>query len=520
MDYKSSIRALGVTSGALIYTAWAIVLSRHTGQGEAVFATTIAGREAPVDDVHLMDGPTMTVVPQVVKLDPAASVAQVIQATHDSFWDVLKHSQHGMRRSLTASSKHNTQLFDTLVNILVQEDVRERFADDMFQIYGPKPRWQTEWTSLDVEEDSDGFLFRLGSHMSEQKIDFILEQLVALVGRIIENFDAFIESVDILGHEERQWLLDSPDAVGPTFQTLHGCFETIAEKYPDKIALQWQKAVSFTYFELEAKTDQMAFFLTLQGVEADDLVPILLERSPIMIVTIIAILKLGAAYVPLSPENTPDRNLLIIRETKANLVLIESMHANDFADQGVTSVLLDTVDLSNLPTDKPEYHVSPDQLAYIIYTSGSTGDPKGVMIKHRAVSAAMDSIFAFEGRVHSESRTLQFSNYVFDASVYETFVTLSSGHTLCMAPTDRLLSDLAGVIDEMAVSQCFLTPTVARLLDPKSVPSLKALTVGGEPVTPDVVEVWSEGHTLVNAYGPTETSNLPHRRPWPLASKW
>ena len=520
VHYKPMIKALGVTLGAFVYTAWAILLARHTGHNDVVFATTIAGRDVPIDHINLLDGPTMSVVPQAISLDPRSSIARAVQATHDSFWDVLKHSQYGMRDSLIASNQQDRQLFDTLVNILVQEDGGERFSDRIFQVYGPKPRWQTEWTSLDVEEEKDGCLFRISSKMSEQRADFILEQLSTILDSMVNDYNASIGSIDVLGEEERRWLIGSPAVSWTTVETLHGRFEAMVEKYPDRTALQWQMEAAYTYRELDVMSDQMAFFLTKNGIKYGDIVPVLLEKSPIMIIAILAVLKIGAAYVPLSHNNPVDRNLFIVHEAKARLVLTESAHENYFTTQTIALLLLDGIDLSKLPIGTFKSQVSPDQLAYIIYTSGSTGQPKGVMIKHRSAAAAISSMIAFEGRENRAFKTLQFSNYVFDASLYDIFVPLGSGHTLCMSPTDRLLSELATVINEMEVSHCFLTPTVTRLLDPKSVPSLKVLTVGGEPVTPDVVETWSEGHTLINAYGPTETSIMvtmrflsPHANP-------
>lgn len=195
------------------------------------------------------------------------------------------------------------------------------------------------------------------------------------------------------------------------------------------------------------------------------------------------------------------------RRNQSDTGSYETVLQEHLPDDKLAKILLDSVDLTKFSADDPNVTVKVDELAYVIYTLGSTGQPKGVMIQHQAIAAAIDSIISFESRDNERHKTLQFSNYTFDASVYDIFVPLGSGHTLCMAPTDRLLSDLANVINEMDVTHCLLTPTVARLLDPKDAPSLKALTVGGESITTDVVEKWSQGpHTLIGAYGPTETS--------------
>lgn len=508
MDVKSVTRALNVTSSSLIYAAWALLLSRHTGLSEAVFATAIAGREAPIEGAGLLDGPTLTIVPQRIALDAKASLADLVRQTHNSFWDVLKHSQHGMRRALAAANHDKAPLLDTMVNILVNDRKDEAISGKIFHPYGPKPTWQTEWTTLDVEEDENGFLFRMNAAMPARRIEYVLGQLAVILAQMQQNANVSHASIDALGADERAWLSSSDYTIETKPQTLHGRFEAVVQKYPGNIAVAWLNGESTTYAQLDVSATQMANFLLQQGVKSDQLIPIILEKSPLLIIVILAILKTGAAYVPLSPENPVQRNVSIAQETDARFVLTETAHQGYFAGHDVTTLLVDQIALTEQSVEKPLTKVLPEQLAYVIYTSGSTGQPKGVMIEHQAVASAIESIISFEGREGRQFRTLQFSNYVFDVSVYDIFVPLSSGHTLCMAPTDKLLSDLPAVINEMEVNHCFLTPTVARLLDPKAVPSLKVLTVGGESVTSDIVEKWSKDRELLNGYGPTETSIL------------
>ena len=508
MDLKASAQGLGVTSGSLIYTAWAIILARHTGLAEAVFATAIAGREIPLYQVASLDGPTLTVVPQRVVLDPKATLRQAVKTVHDSFWEVLKYSQHGMRHALSASSQQTSQLFDTMVNILVKDGSTERYSDQVFQQYGPKPSWQTEWGTLDIEEEREGLQLRFSAPMPQRRIDFILEELTVVLTKIVEDASENIEVIDPVGEAEREWLSSADYSIRSKPSLLHDRFEKMAQRYPASIALQWQTKEGFTYRQLDMMSNQMAAFLGKNGVKPGTLVPLLLSKSPNLIIAILALLKLGAAYVPLSPENPVERNAFILQETKAVVVLSELEHQGTVAELRGQILMLDQVDLSRFSPERTAHKARPSELAYVLYTSGSTGRPKGVMVEHQSAAAAIDSIIHFEGLEHHHSKTLQFSNYVFDVSVYDIFVTLGSGDTLCLAPQDRLLSDLQSVIREMEVSHCFLTPTVARLLEPEAVPSLKSLTVGGEAVTPDIIQKWSEGHSLKNGYGPTETSIL------------
>lgn len=509
-DVNRAAAMLGVTLGTIVYTAWAMVLCRHTGASEATFATAISGRELPIDGIESMDGPAMSVIPQRIIVDPSATIKNTLQESYSKFWASIKYSQTGIRKALSLSGHQNTRLFDTFVNIRVKDKVNQYPTERVFEIYGKAPVWRTEYTTLDVEEDEEGLHFTLVSPIEEIRLGFILDEFVNALSKLVDiqaggNLNS---SVDILSKQEQHWLssMSLHKYIEP--RNLHSRFELIVQQCPERIAVQWQQLESISYRSLDTRANQLSNYLLSQGFKAGDLIPLLLGKSPTMIVAVLAVLKIGAAYVPLSPENPLERNLYILHEIKATSVLTETAYKTYFPDHETKSICLDEVDVSGYSARKTVIQVKPNQLAYLIFTSGSTGQPKGVMVEHQSAAAAIDSIIEFEGRACQVHRTLQFSNYVFDVSVYDIFVALGSGHILCLAPSDRLLSELAVVINEMQVTHCFLTPTVARLLKPEDVPLLKVLTVGGEAVTADVIATWADGHTLINGYGPTETSIL------------
>lgn len=154
--------------------------------------------------------------------------------------------------------------------------------------------------------------------------------------------------------------------------------------------------------------------------------------------------------------------------------------------------------------------LEPHHLAYAIYTSGSTGLPESLkvfLVPHLSIAAGIESITLAEGW-QPDWRVLQFSNYVFDVAVGDIFCTLGAGATLCMAPMESLLADLSRVINSMKSNRLFLTPTVAKLLQPAEVPRVQGLYLAGEPVTPDLVETWTPCCEVMNCYGPTEASIL------------
>ena len=312
------------------------------------------------------------------------------------------------------------------------------------------------------------------------------------------------------GDTEKEYLLNTlsnRDTLRtPEPELLHARFEGHARKSPEVAAIDWNSIDKVLYSELNAKANQLAHHLIANGTEVGEIVPLILDKSIDTVVAILGVMKAGAAYVPLGPENPVERNSFIIKEVAAKVVILHSAYVDNFKLDSVTAIVMDELQLSEMTRDPPKTSVTPEDLAYVIYTSGSTGQPKGVKIPHRAAASAVRSMEIAEHRHTGEWRTLQFANYVFDASVQDIFNTLSSCGTLCMAPTDALLSNPSGLINEMNVKEAIVTPTVAKLLSPEETPTLKTLIVGGEPLANEVVDTWAPDHQLLNVYGPTETS--------------
>ena len=497
-----------VTASTIVYTAWAMVLSQHTASRDVTFATPLSGREASVEEVLRLDGPTLTVVPRRFILGKDASAKDILDLAYKQSWKVLKHSQYGLRLALKAAY-HSPDLFDTMVNFLPQKAIdsgAETPISEIFRVHGEKPAWETEYTTLEVQQTGETWEFRLTTHIEPLRAGLIIDQFVnALFWLASEPKEPFSSST-LLTEQEIRMLEETqqfPENLPPL---LHSGFEEITQTYPFRMAIQWQTNGALTYSMLDRLSNQLARYLQSQGLRHGDFACLLVDKSPLMIASMLAILKLGAAYVPLSPENPVERNSFIIDEVNAKLVLSETSVAQAVALNGPPVVFLDQAKLKGYSRATINSTVSRSDSAYVIYTSGSTGKPKGVLIPHSAAAAAVDSMIHVEKRREGHWRTLQFSNYIFDASVLEIFNTLNSGGTLCLAPTERLHSELTEVINEMDVNHSFFTPTVARLISPEDVPTLRTLTVGGEPVTDDITSIWNKGHRIIQAYGPTETA--------------
>lgn len=512
---KATLAQLQIPSSAVLYGAWALVLSSHTASETVSMAVAVSGRELPLQGIENLDGPTLATVPQVVDVRRDISAAEVVQGLNSNMWNVTRYSQYGIRGALAAAGHQNIELFDTMVNIHIRPEQKGKgLVRRVLPLAGPQEPWKTEHTTLNLEEGPDGISVQLTGQMEPRRVEFIVDQFCRAVETIISNAATKVKDICLMTREELDFV-HRPVQKVEAGKTLLGEFESAVSQYPDRIAVNCmeQEKEMLTYSKLNSKATTLGLYLSFQGVRSGDIVPVLLDKSPLMILTILALFKVGAAYVALDPENPLERNAFIAQEIGAQVVVTEAKHASYFASQSaptLRSILVDDGDLERagdqFGNGSTMKGVSPSSLAYIVYTSGSTGQPKGVAVSHGACATAISSLIDFEEKRGQEFRSLQFSNYIFDASVYDFFLTLHSGGTLCVASGEQLLDDLVGVINLMQVTHIFMTPTVARILDPKEVPCLRSATIGGEQVMNDVVDRWGRALHLRLAYGPTETS--------------
>lgn len=284
--------------------------------------------------------------------------------------------------------------------------------------------------------------------------------------------------------------------------------------HSDKLALEYLPATgilcnTYTYADLDILSTAFAVKLSAHLPPGNPLVPILLPQSPALYIALLGILKAGAAFVPLPLDAPSDRLQFIARDVAAPVVVTNSTFAHLFTCP-VLVVTSEDLDASVPPSFSlqgllalPGW-IDSSATAYIMYTSGSTGTPKGVAISHYA---ATQSLLAHERHVPAFTRWLQFAAPSFDVFVFEMFFPLFRGRTLVGVDRGRLLANLPGCINQLAVDATELTPTVAGgLLGSRAaVPGLKVLLTIGEMLTSRVVAEFGGG-VLQGMYGPTEAA--------------
>jgi non-ribosomal peptide synthetase-like protein len=290
---------------------------------------------------------------------------------------------------------------------------------------------------------------------------------------------------------------------------LEQLFEQTCDRTPDALALVCG-AEKLTYAQLDARANQLAHYLMNQcDLRPGARVGILLERSTNTYVSLLAVLKCGAAFVPIDASYPADRIAFINEDAGTALLLSSPGLAEAFAAVHCPVVLLDEAAeaIATHPDTRPVIEEGDDSLAYIIYTSGTTGRPKGVAIEQPSICNFISVCTPLYG-VMAGDRVYQGMTIAFDFSIEEIWPTFASGATLVAGPTDhrRLGSGLADFLNDQEITVLCCVPTLLATVD-REVPSLRTLLVGGEACPADLVKRWSRpGRRMLNTYGPTETT--------------
>lgn len=504
IDLKACSSRLKVTPSILIYSAWAIVLAEACSQDDIVFGITLSGRDAPIPNVLQMSGPTLMVALLRIEVDRTASLGAYLQAVQSNFWDVTRHAHYGLRNILKAGGQ-SKDLFNTTANFLIKLPMAAPLGGlKTLQAINRDP---SDATKLEINNNN---LKRvtLTSTLGIKSAQCLVNQVVEVLHAMSETPHKAIGELDNGGYTKKQESHGPTSLASSNLHLGHSFFDEVAASNPGKVALQDASGVSMTYAKLAQRVNQFASRLRHAGVGPEIIVPVMLQKSINTVITLYGIMAAGGAFTTLDPENPRERNLSIIEDVEATLAITDQAHESFFNGVGCDIIVVEDVDWDKLPTDLiASFELQPENAVYVVYTSGSTGKPKGVIITHRALSAVIGGMI--EGSlVDSSSKVLWALNYVFDGSFHALFWTLSVGGTLCLAPQEVIVANMVDIINSRGVTHLSATPTLASLLHPDEVPDLEVLIVGGEPLTPNIPELWGRRLSVLSGYGPSETAIL------------
>ncbi|MEK9520920.1 amino acid adenylation domain-containing protein [Streptomyces venezuelae] len=374
----------------------------------------------------------------------------------------------------------------------------------------------TEHTSADGTGDSLGCRLEFATELFDRETaERIGERLGRLVGLLAAAPDRPLSEAGILTEEEHRLVLDGFNGLPREVdeETLPGLFARWVAERPDAVAVV-ERSRSVTYAQLDARANRIARLLAARGVGAESVVGVAVPRSVDMIATVVAALKLGAAFLPLDLVHPEDRLRYMIENSGAAVVVgTEPVAGKIPAADGVPVVLLDAPDiaaaLDALPGTAPSGGpVGLDQAAYVIYTSGSTGRPKGVVVPHEGIASLVATAVDRMGLEH-DSRVLQFASIGFDVFAFELAMALCHGGRLVLITDEARVAGpaLTDFLADQRITHMILPPSLVSALPPGCrLPEGSTVLVGTETVPPDLFDRFGATAHLICAYGLTEAT--------------
>ncbi|WHU48367.1 amino acid adenylation domain-containing protein [Gordonia sp. L191] len=544
-DLVAWARENATTGFTVLHTALAILLHRLGVGDDLVIGSPVANRSGPNDDGPAMDCTgmvgmfvnTLALRTRVRADDTIAAVLERVRDAdlsaldrRDTPFDEVVEAVNPDRRPgrhplfQIALSVHDFgdgllgtawPLSDELTGEVLDIGAAAAKFDLQFTVTGLAPRTAPSSSApgamLEVTFDRTRY--------GHADTEILATRLLRVVRAMITDADRPIGDVRITDPLE---VAEVSPARGPESAptlTLGSLFDEAVRRNPDGCAAVAENAdgteESLTYAELDARANRLA--RVILGRDLGDTEPVIamaIPRSIDALVAIWAIVRSGAAYVPIDPTYPADRIAHMLADSGAVLVLTRSDVAERIGDTVPTVIVDSTATRSRLgrsaPTPISDRERIPvhrtDALAYVIYTSGSTGRPKGVLVPHSGLRAVHDELHS-RMAPDTDSRVLHFASPSFDASVLEFLLAASGSAALVIVPPDLYGGTaLAEFIDRHRVSHAFITPAAVASMDPASVPTLSHLAIGGEAYGPDLVRRWAPDRTVLNVYGPTETT--------------
>ncbi|MFE9809722.1 amino acid adenylation domain-containing protein [Streptomyces sp. NPDC005548] len=514
-------RSRGLTVNTLVQVAWALLLARVTGRQDVVFGATVAGRPPEVPGVEETVGLFINTVPVRVRLDAAEPLGRLLTRVQEEQSALLAHHHLGLAavQRLTGLG----DLFDTAVVFenapFDEESVNRTFGGLRVGILEDTATTGTMHYPLSLVA-VPGRRLRLDlSHrmdvLDSPAVEALARGLVRLLAALVATPELPSGRVDALDASEQAGLLAA--GTGPTVPlpdtTLPELFAEQAARTPEATAVLFEGA-AMTYGELDARATRLAHALRARGAGPGRVVAVCLPRSPDLVVTLYAVHKAGAAYLPVDPDYPADRVRHMLDDAAPALVVTPDVH------DALVEAAQETGAVGELP------RVTPGSPAYMIYTSGSTGRPKGVLVPHEGIVNRLLWMQSAYGLTAAD-RVLQKTPSSFDVSVWEFFWPLITGATLVVARPEghKDPAYLADLIRQHDITTVHFVPSMLESFlhtpDAARCTSLRRVICSGEALPAALADrfhgLFDGSRTeLHNLYGPTEASvDVTHRRSRP-----
>jgi amino acid adenylation domain-containing protein len=517
---RQQARRLAMSAASLFHAAWSLVLARVTGRLDVVFGTVLSGRMHFGLAAEQALGMFINTLPLRVRLRDVPA-KELVARTQRELVELINHEFASLAVAQRCSGVAGSMpLFSSLVNYRHSAPVEENGWSDADGIEVLVDQERTNYpVTVNVDDMGEDFTV---TAQTDQRIDphRVIQYLNTALQSLVDALDKAPQkpalSLSILPESERHEVTkvfndtatngDPPDFV-------HRLFERQVGHTPSKPAAT-SRGGSLSYAQLNERANQLARHLRARTVGPNDRVGICVERGLDMVVGLLAVLKAGAAYVPLDPHFPSERLAYVLEDAKPKLILTQSSLTLQLPRVSCEHVLLDTDWPEIARREKHDLDdtvgLKPSDLAYVIYTSGSTGRPKGVMIEHKSLSNFIASMLSSPG-LQPTDRLLSVTTVAFDIAALEIYLPLIAGAQLVLASTEAAgdPTQLMRLLDTFDITVMQGTPATWEILlnaGWAGRPTLKALC-GGEALSGSLsARLLARVACLWNLYGPTETT--------------
>ncbi|MGF2655348.1 amino acid adenylation domain-containing protein [Serratia marcescens] len=508
---RRQARRLGVSLASLCHLAWAQVLARATGRDEVVFGTVLLGRMQAGDGAERALGLFINTLPLRLDVNEVGAESAVLQA-HIRLSGLLAHEHAPLALAQRCSGvAAGTPLFSALLNY------RHNSGEDTALPTGVTLLDSQERTNypfvLSVEDggDSLGLTAQVRQPIEAQRVCGYMAQALSALAQALEQAPQTpVCELEVMPDEEYALQLcrwNHTAEAYPADTCVHELFEQQARLTPQAIALI-QDAQRLSYAQLNARANRLAHRLIERGVQPGDRVAVRLARSIELVCAQLAVIKAGAAYVPIDPQLPAARQAWIADDSGACLMLTDAI-----GDEEIPQLTVEDREAED-HNGNPALRVSSGATAYIMYTSGSTGTPKGVMTPHQGITRLVrnNRYAAFD----ADDRIAFAANPAFDASTMEVWAALLNGGALVVIAPEVMMEAerLAAELQRHRITTLFLTTALFNQYVHSisgALAQLKYLISGGEKEDPGayarLLQERGPVH-LIHAYGPTETTTF------------
>lgn len=501
----------GVTLATLAQAAWALLLHCYTGQRDCLFGVTVSGRAGDMAGVESMLGLFIATLPKRVPVDPDQPVLTWLQTIQNDHLEDESHADLSLAEVKAATGLNlGGPLFESLLvfenyparsratQLLDFDRAHERTSYPLSVVLSPRQGLHGH-IDYDLRHYDKATVRRLGAHF------------IAILDRLAEGGACRLSDLAAPSEADRRQLIDAwrSDRPAAPPATAHGLFEQQARLTPAAPALEYE-GLRLSYQQLNARAELMADHLRARGIGPGNIVALFLPRSAELVIAVLAVMKSGAAYLPIDAGYPAERVRMLLEDSGAALLLtVSALSAK--GSGAVPAWLLDEEQAAQGSGPSPR-SAGPQDLAYVIYTSGSTGKPKGVLIEHASlVNYLCDARERYQ--VGPGMRSALHSSISFDATITSLLVPLVAGAEVVVLPEDADTNSLAEYLARETAPQLLkITPVNLEMLGASAsataLARVKSLVVGGEALRDSALRGWRQAAPelrVFNEYGPTET---------------